>query len=451
MKSRANGLASQAKTLFEYGYISDQFEDSRCIKVGASSFLYLEQLCLSQDEDASQVLRLCRYNGYKVLKVVNYVGVLQTPYGEHIEVLPKIARRSLHSNSEEIQEDAETRSRKVLLKMLRHLKQFRHIETAESQVSGCKMPLMEVFIRQFLNSVNVLIKRGLRSDYVRREENQAFLKGKLLVAQQLKHNAIQQHRFYVEYDEYLQDRPINRLIHTAIKLVSGITKLNSHQKLARELMFAFEEVPFSRNIAQDFQSIKMDRGMNYYQAPLAWTRLILEGHSPLSMQGKSNAISLMFPMEAVFEAYVGSILKKQTADGFSVEEQVGSQSLVVHNGNKWFRLKPDFAVVQNKNIKLVMDTKWKLLNESLSDASSKYGLSQADLYQMFAYAHKYLKGKGDLVLIYPRSDKFTSPIEAPFEFGEALRLWVVPFDLDEDELLLPESLSMKFLVKPRIC
>ena len=122
--------------------------------------------------------------------------------------------------------------------MLRHLRAFRHIETEEALITAKQMPLMEVFIRQFLQSVNHLIKQGLRSEYVRREDNQPFMKGKLLHSQQLKHNFVNRHRFYVEYDEYLQDRPVNRLLHSALKKVAGYTRSNASQKLCRELSFA---------------------------------------------------------------------------------------------------------------------------------------------------------------------------------------------------------------------
>jgi 5-methylcytosine-specific restriction enzyme subunit McrC len=296
------------------------------------------------------------------------------------------------------------------------------------------MPLLEVFISQFLSSVNELIKRGLRNDYVSREDNLAFLKGKLLVGKQVQHNFVNKHKFYVEYEEYLQDRPVNRLIHSALKKVANYSCSANNQKLIQELSFAFADIPMSNNIKNDFASIKLDRGMNYYQTPLAWTRLILEGFSPLTMQGKSNAFSLLFPMEAVFESYVASTLNKQPFEGLSLKTQASSEYLVTHDDDKRFMLKPDL-LLQNSHGRdkglnaCVLDTKWKLVNSN--DKKNKYGLSQSDFYQMFAYGHKYLKGKGELFLIYPSHADFQEAIEQSFDFDEdkQLRLWVVPFDI----------------------
>ena len=108
-----------------------------------------------------------------------------------------------------------------------------------------------------------------------------------------------------------------------------------------------------------------------------------------------------------------------------------------------FRLEPDLLIEQG-SMRWVLDTKWKRLDSS--DRDGKYGLSQADFYQLFAYGQRYLGGKGELALIYPAHRKFTRPLP-PFDFGSGLHLHVVPFDLERDELLLPVGCGFPFLAK----
>jgi 5-methylcytosine-specific restriction enzyme subunit McrC len=91
-----------------------------------------------------------------------------------------------------------------------------------------------------------------------------------------------------------------------------------------------------------------------------------------------------------------------------------------------------------------MDTKWKLLNQSAGDSRTKYGLSQADFYQMFAYGHKYLQGTGKLVLIYPRHSGFLDALPT-FSLGTELDLFALPYDLETDELLTPCNFDLPFL------
>ena len=431
-------------TVFEYGYLT--CDKAASDELGAKpiskrAFEYLKDVSLSAGEsDTNKCLGLTKRFGHELLQVKNYVGVLFTPTGEHIEVLPKTGRKSA------TQEQAVLESRKMLLMMLQHLGSFRYVSSNQASIATKQMPLLEVFISQFLQSVNTLVKRGLKSDYVTQEDNLHFQKGKLKVSQQIRHNVVNKHKFYVEYDEYLINRPANRLIKTALLKLSNYTRLATNQKLLRELQFAFANVPTSKSVKQDINALKLDRGMVDYHSPIAWAKLILDGFSPLSMKGDSSALSLLFPMEAVFESYVASVLRKQLPDDVELTTQASSKYLVTHNDRNQFQLKPDLLMNFPDNSKLVLDTKWKLLDIE----EYNYGLSQSDLYQMFAYGHKYLNGMGDLLLIYPAHSGFEKPIEFSFDYSESLRLWVVPFvsDLNGGSRLMwpggcPKAVSIK--------
>lgn len=408
-------------TVFEYGYLT--CDKAASDELGAKpiskrAFEYLKDVSLSTGEsDTNKCLGLTKRFGHELLQVKNYVGVLFTPTGEHIEVLPKIGRKSV------THEQAVSESREMLLMMLQHLGSFRYVASNQANIASKQMPLLEAFINQFLQSVNILVKRGLKSDYVTQEDNLHYQKGKLKVSQQIRHNIVNKHKFYVEYDEYLINRPANRLIKTALLKLVNYTRLATNQKLLRELQFAFADVPTSKSVKQDINALKLGRGMLDYHSPIAWAKLILDGFSPLSMKGDSSALSLLFPMEAVFESYVASVLRTQLPDGAELTTQASSKYLVTHNQRSQFQLKPDLLLTLPDNSKLILDTKWKLLDLD----EHNYGLSQSDLYQMFAYGHKYLGGKGDLFLIYPAHHSFDKPIEHSFDYSESLKLWVVPF------------------------
>jgi 5-methylcytosine-specific restriction enzyme subunit McrC len=105
-----------------------------------------------------------------------------------------------------------------------------------------------------------------------------------------------------------------------------------------------------------------------------------------------------------------------------------------HEGKGIFSLRPDLLVLQGREVQCVMDTKWKLLDAS--DRKNKYGISQADMYQLYAYGHKYLKGAAEksLMLIYPKTEFFQEPLP-DFTYEDGFVLKVVPFDLDRGELV----------------
>lgn len=393
-------------------------------------FKWLEDQCLSLTEKGDAAwLRLAQRRGRRVVQVTSYVGVIRAPNGYQIEVLPKVGK-TIGGVDE---------ARQLLIEMLCCLPGFRHVVTDSAKLSAVRMPLPEVFITEFLHAVQHIVKRGLRSDYRQRQDNLFALRGKLLVSEHLRKNLCRADRFLTEHDEFSTDRPENRLLRAALRRVLMLTKTQANQRLARELDFVFAEVQASTQIQIDFHKVRLDRGMGYYAEALEWARLILNEESPLTGSGNHVAPSLLFPMEAVFEAFVARHLAKQLMPPLLLKTQSRSRHLVRHCEKNWFQLKPDLLVRNSERDLLVLDTKWKLLDGLKANGTDKYGLSQADFYQLQAYGLSYLDGIGDVVLIYPKTDAFQSPLPV-FDFPKTrgLRLWVLPFCLKERRLLWPD-------------
>lgn len=168
--------------------------------------------------------------------------------------------------------------------------------------------------------------------------------------------------------------------------------------------------------------------MAHYRPARPWCSLILNEEAPLSILGEWRGASLLFPMEKVFERYVEGCLRRSLPEDAVLTSSASSEHLCSHQGQRWFLLKPDF-LVQRGSQRWVLDTKWKLLDQSLCGNLEKYGLSQADFYQLFAYGQRYLGGQGTMLLIYPRTSSFQAPLD-DFIFSDQLRLRVVPFDLE---------------------
>jgi len=384
----------------------------------------------AEDRDAAW-LRLTQRRGRRAVQVTSFVGVIRAPNGYQIEVLPKVGK-AIGGGAVE--------ARKLLIEMLCCLQGFRHVQTDSARLSAVRMPLLEVFIAEFLRTVEQIVKRGLRSDYTSRQDNLFALRGKLLMAPHLRQNLYRADRFFTEHDEFSTNRPENRLLHAALRRVLLLSVSQGNQQLARELDFVFADVPASEQPRLDFQQVRLDRGMGYYADAMAWARLILEEESPLTGTGGHSAPSLLFPMEAVFEAFVAKHLARQLARPLILKTQARRHHLIRHRGQNWFRLTPDLLIRKAERDSLVLDTKWKLLDGLKANGTEKYGLSQSDFYQLQAYGLSYLSGQGDVVLIYPRTAMFDQPLPV-FEFPkvEGLRLWVVPFCLKSRELMIPDG------------
>lgn len=403
--------------------------------VPPSVFTWLESEALrAAAAGESAWVRVTQRRGRRAVQVTSFVGVIRAPDGFQIEVLPKVGK-SIGGG--------DAHARRLLVEMLRCLGGFRHVQTDSAKLVATRMPLLEVFIGEFLRAVEHIVKRGLRNDYRLRQDNVFALRGKLQMAMHLRQNLCRRDRFFAEFDEFSTNRPENRLLHAALRRALSWTAAQAHQQLARELCFVFAEVPQSERPAVDFSRIRLDRGMGHYADALAWARLILEDESPLTGAGGHRAPSLLFPMEAVFEAYVAKHLARQLVHPFTLRSQARSFSLVRHLEQDWFRLKPDLLVHEASKNRMVLDTKWKLLDDRKATGADKYGLDQGDFYQLHAYGQSYLDGQGDVVLIYPRTDAFDRAL-AVFDFpkSKGLRLWVLPFCLRERVLVLPTCGSL---------
>ena len=394
--------------------------------INMDSFLAIENFVLENDETI-QYLKIATKKGYgKVLVAQNYCGVIQTKDGTTIEILPKITNV-----------DSDEESKKILFKMLKTLKQspFKNLNTAN--LKNAKLPLLEIFISMFLEELSKLIKRGLKSDYISKEENLYFLKGKLKISDQIKHNTIHKERFYVEYEEFLSNRIENKLIKTTLEYLYKKSKSNKNQQRIREFLFVFDEIDITHNFKTDFQKVKIDRQMKDYELVLLWCKTFLLDKSFSPYKGSDIAFALLFDMNFLFESYVYAYLKK-VGNFNNITAQDKKYHLAYLDGEtSRFLLKPDIVI---NNGVIIADTKWKILSQE----KNHQGVSQSDMYQLYAYGTKY-KECNYMYLIYPKDHEIEANSYNYFKSTdeEKLHLNLLFFDVQKNEFVETDSVKRK--------
>ncbi len=417
----------------EYDYLHSESDGG---KVADSCFSWLKKIALKNRKDLErEFLRLVSRKGSEALQVRNYVGVLQTPNGTCIEILPKISNKSFHREE----------SVAILHKMLRTVYELPAIEGTTAQLGVKNHPLLEVLIGQFLKHVAKLVHTGIRSDYSRTKNRKPFLKGRLRIDKQVRQPISRRNTFHIEYDQFSPVRVENRLIRSALDIVLKWTQVTSNHRLARELQFSFFDIPPSVDHMRDIYRWSHQRDMVLYKPVYPWVVLILRTMTPWFMSGSWNGVSMLFPMERLYEKYLGKVLRKLLVPEYKLKEQARSHSLTIHRKQNWFQLRPDFVVSLDSIDVAVLDAKWKLLDSRRDNSREKYGIGQGDFYQLFAYGKRYLRNGGILLIIYPRQEYFDSPLPE-FDYSDNLRLWVVPFDMRSDSLVLPKGVDISFFI-----
>jgi 5-methylcytosine-specific restriction enzyme subunit McrC len=374
---------------------------------------------------------LMRLTGSSSLRLENYVGYLESPAGEGIEVLPK--------TSLQIPEGDELAAVRALLRgMVMASTGIPAREAEEAALQRRHEPLHEWVVARFLSQLRDLVQRGLRFDYVEVEESGRLLRGRLDQVRQLRQPPGRQHIFHMRHDVFTPERRENRLLRSALDICFRIAKDPASWRLANELRHLMSDIHPYQQPQNEMPLWQHNRLMAAYSGIKLWTQVIIDQLNPDFQAGSHKGIALLLPMQRLFEATVERVLKTKLPH-CTVTGQPRRHSLAAHTpkpgggAERWFTLKPDL-LVEAGDVRVVLDAKWKLIDEHKSSGDAKYDLSQADFYQLYAYGQKYLGGEGALFLIYPRYDHFTAPLP-PFELDDDLRLWVVPYDLHGGNLV----------------
>lgn len=351
-------------------------------------------------EDASSFFRIGYQRGLGTyIRVNNYVGLIQLRSGQQIQILPKI------DFSGEKDED-KTQTKKVFLRMLRSVRKLPGKLSGAAHLDVAHMTIYEIFIRLYVQAVGELLRKGLKSAYLRQEANLPFYKGKLVFSEHIKRNAAHQERFYVAFDEYHRNRAENRLIKSTLLKLQRVTGSAKTDQMIRQQLGFFEDVEPSDNYHKDFSRIVLDRSTREYETLLEWSRVFLFDEGFTTFSGAHRARALLFPMEKLFEAYVAKHLKRVLdRTGWRVTAQDRGTYLFDDDPQRQlFALRPDIVLRSNDERTIVLDTKWKRL---VNQPRKNYGISQADMYQMYVYAKKY--HAPEVWLLYPQTETLREP------------------------------------------
>ena len=358
----------------------------------------------------------------------NYVGIIETRKGTVLEILPKV----------DFVEDEDTeKTKQFFFKMLRDWRGFKSLaQFSESHIDAMlHFNMLEIFVHLFLNNLVLLTQRGLARHYQSEEDNQPYLRGRILFPQHIRENVVNRARFYVGYDEFNANRPANRLIHSTIHKLMGSVRQPRNQQLLHQLRICFSDIPQSAHLESDWGQYRMDRSMQHYDEVMQWVGLFLFNHGLTTFAGKYVNQTLLFPMWEVFEDFVAACFRR-SPQRFSVRKQ-GPRKYLVTDGQSYrtFAMKPDISLMSGDKTEFILDTKWKRINGEGSDP--KHGISQADMYQLFAYGKKY--GCKQVALVYPKTEQFQEILR--YKFDEKLSLSCVPFDVTKPECSVEEILE----------
>lgn len=333
-------------------------------------------------------------HGRHSLRARGVVGILAAS-GCSLEILPKI---EVGAGENVNHQNAAIRRRLVhMLAVALNLK----IDLGSiTKLAWQRETLLEILIRIFCDKLTEAVRKGMPRRYVEQEDDLCALRGRLDVARQFTRHITNPSHLACRFDDLSEDTALNRIMKAAVAHLFRTSNSPANQQRLRELAFVYTDIAETQPTALRWNDVAIDRTNRQWQDLLGMAELFLNGRYQTTTGGAGQGTALLFEMSTLFEEYVGRLISRALAGtDLTVSLQGGRVfclSVETAQGGL-FQTKPDILIRRAGSVTHVIDTKWKWISSQIDHP--KQGVSQADVYQMMAYAQLYNAPR--LTLLYP--------------------------------------------------
>jgi 5-methylcytosine-specific restriction enzyme subunit McrC len=325
------------------------------------------------------------------LRAGQVVGVLASP-GGCLEILPKIDDGAGNDPAN---------IRQHLIRLLSVALNIDLLTGTTATFGRQEETLLDALIRCFVEALRVQLHCGLPRYYTAQEHDLPMLRGRMNVMRQFSRLAASPERLACRFEALWVDTPLLQVCKAALRCVRPFVREDETRQRLNVALVLLADVSDVSRAALPWQKVSMNRTNRHWSTLLALARLFLQQQGQTTSLGNDTpGFSLLFAMHELFERYVTIMLQRAlTPLGYRVHAQ-SRRRYCLHEWQQEsqgvFQTRPD--VLLSKDTKqVVLDTKWKRLLPP--ETKAKWGVSQADVYQMMAYAQVY--ESDELVLLYP--------------------------------------------------
>lgn len=333
-------------------------------------------------------------HGRHALRARGVVGILAAGDAS-LEILPKIDVAP--GETTDYQNAA---IRKRLVHMLAVALDLRIDLGVITDLAWQRETLLEILIRIFCDKLTEALRKGMPRRYVTCEEDLPTLRGQLDITRQFTRHAVNPSRLACRFDLLSEEIALNRIMKAAVSRLLRLSRSSGNQQRLRELAFVYADIVDVRVPALRWDEVVIDRTNRPWQELFAMARMFLQDRYQTTTGGMGQGTAMLFEMNALFEEYVGRLIARALAGtGLTVSLQGGRLFCLTAQDTErgLFQTKPDILIRRAGVVTHVIDTKWKRISSRIDDP--KQGVSQADVYQMMAYAQLYRAPR--LTLLYP--------------------------------------------------
>jgi 5-methylcytosine-specific restriction enzyme subunit McrC len=337
----------------------------------------------------------------KRLTATNFVGVVEAG-GHAIEIYPKLDR-SLLKGAAEI---TEGRQKSTMASLMWMLEVAQHDNIFEADTSGLETApssFLDLWAALLAKNLHRELQMGLARAYRPMEDNARTVRGRILFQEHVVQNCNRPDRIYCGWDEFTEDRPLNRILKCACRFLTNRVHNTDTQRLLFDCIAMFDEVE-DIDVASALRQadrIIWDRSMQRFKLPYKLAVRLLQSIGHEAFHGGQQTYVFLLDMNQVFEDYVGAVLEQ------THQVPVDQQRIIGHlfKAPSRIKQKPDFYW-QKDDKAFVADSKYKPFfswdAEDESDEGSQY-FQPNDVRQLICYG--LMAGaepdQTELQIIYP--------------------------------------------------
>ena len=285
---------------------------------------------------------------------------------------------------------------------------------------------LELIIQLFTNQCKKLLQKGLAKSYQIHQETVPFLKGKLLLQEQIKNQSKFNLQFTCEFDEFTANIIENQILVYTLDRCYHMTSSYHRKSTIKKIIHQMDaEVELRLIKIDDFKKVNYTRLNSHYKKPHELSKLILKhlGLFDFKKQSASFVVPYFIPMFQVFEDFLTTLF----ADDYyklTTDDQVSTPSWKV-NGHT-HSIIPDIITYSTKSPEIqaevsIIDAKYML--------GTKFGKNKED-YQIAFYLNDYKKRIGYAILPMSHEKNEDIPQEwiAP---NQDIKIYVRFVDIDK--------------------
>lgn len=357
------------------------------------------------------------------IRARNYVGFIQLN-NNHIEIYPKVFKEQ-PANSKLILQH--------LFFWFDYCRKWKFPFTRSKLDTLDNIDMPELIIYLMASKMLEIVSEQPIALYEQVEESLYTPRGRINFSRYLSSGFVRgnQHIIECDYEPFVFDNRLNRVIKYTSRLLLNKTKFTENQNILQELIVILDEVNDQPCSYYELESVVLSPLFEAYVDVVDICKTVLQNLMYSNQQYDLSQWSLLFPMEYVFEDFIAGFLENKFSTKWKVEYQKSNMNL--SSNPEAFNMQHDIFLTSRNDItkSIIIDTKYKLRDRNFKDDKKK-SIAQQDMYQMVSYALR--RGCNNVLILYPNigesineADTFTIKSGFPEQDEICITAAEVPF------------------------